>query len=411
MKSAKHLKTVLALCLTFLLAPHAVQAEQQQSTTISNDVPTEREIQVPPGLTEPFFVPFMRSSQDWDDYRKPFPSFALVSPAGKVIGTQEYTFWPGYISPLKNGYGFFKTGNMFKFSEYIIYDKQGNIQKTAAYDHSFTQMDGEWFLYQPEAGLSYFYNARTKATKLLTGDEKWWSIPDQYTGKVAYDIHHYPFVKNHVVNGALISYKMGLKDMNGNVTCQPFFDEYMGYSEGLHRVKINGMTHFITHEGKVVLKPSRNYKVESNFHSGVFIVSGKKDQDEFYLLMDKKGAFVSKKYAFIRETSDGQFLAVSKTKDGYFFQKINAMDKATTSLPYKLDRPEELKQLSQTGKLFHTDTHIVTDIANKQPFPFPHKLLTPPRNETVVMEYTLAGMKRMGAFSHEGRQIYSRPVK
>lgn len=127
--------------------------------------------------------------------------------------------------------------------------------------------------------------------------------------------------------------------------------------------------------------------------------------------MDKKGAFVSKKYAFIRETSDGQFLAVSKTKDGYFFQKINAMDKATTSLPYKLDRPEELKQLSQTGKLFHTDTHIVTDIANKQPFPFPHKLLTPPRNETVVMEYTLAGMKRMGAFSHEGRQIYSRPVK
>jgi hypothetical protein len=410
MRLAKPFHTILTLCLALLFMPHAVQAEQQ-SAPQSDAIPKDREIQVPPGLTEPFFVPFMLPNQDWDKFRKPFPSFALVSPAGKVMAHQTYSEWPGYISPLRNGYGFFQTGTQFKFSEYVIYDKQGNIQEKAAYDHSFSQLDGEWFLFQPQVGQSTFYNALTKASKPLAGEEQWWSIPDQFTGKVTYDAQHYPFVKNNVVNGALISYKLGLKDMNGKVTCPPFFDEYMGYSEGLHRVKISGMTHFITHEGKVVLKPSRNYKVESNFHSGVFIVSGKKDQDEFYLLMDKKGAFVSKKYAFLKETSDGQFLAVSKTKDGYFFQKINAQDKPTTTLRYKVDRPEELKQLRQTGKLFHTDTHIVADMLNRQPFPFPHKLLTPPRNETVAIEYTAAGLKRMGTFSHEGRQIYSRPAK
>ncbi|MGG1268726.1 hypothetical protein [Brevibacillus laterosporus] len=87
------------------------------------------------------------------------------------------------------------------------------------------------------------------------------------------------------------------------------------------------------------------------------------------------------------------------------------MDKAITTLSYKLDKPEKLKQLNQTGKLYHTDTHIITDIANQQPFPFPHKLLTPPRNETVAIEYTIAGIKRMGVFTHEGKQIYARQVK
>ncbi|TPG77045.1 hypothetical protein EEL32_22740 [Brevibacillus laterosporus] len=412
MKSTKHFKIILSLCLTFLLVPHVVQAEQQ-ITTMSADIPTEKEIQVPPGLTEPFFVPFMRPLLDADPLfkgRQPFPFFALVSPTGKIIASQEFTDWPGYISPLRNGYGFFKTGVMFKYSEYIIYDKQGNTQEMASYDNSFSQIDGEWFL-SSDNGQSYFYNVRTKTTKQLTGEEQWWSIPDQYTGKIVYDIHHYPFVQYQKSNGIITSHKFGLEDMNGKVFCKPFFDEYMGYSEGLHRVKINGMTHFITHEGKVVLKPSRNYKVESNFHSGVIIVSGKKDKEEFYLLMDKKGAFVSKKYAFIKETNDGQFIAVSKTNDGFFFQKINAMDKATTTLSYKLDKPEELKQLNQTGKLYHTDTHIITDIANQQPFPFSHKLLTPPRNETVAIDYTIAGIKRMGVFTHGGKQIYARQVK
>ncbi|MEJ8545363.1 hypothetical protein [Brevibacillus borstelensis] len=87
------------------------------------------------------------------------------------------------------------------------------------------------------------------------------------------------------------------------------------------------------------------------------------------------------------------------------------MDKPTSPLRYRLDRPEELKQLNQNGKLYHTDTHIVADTANQKPFPAPHKLLSPPRNETVAIEYTTAGIKRMGVFTHEGKEIYSRKVE
>ncbi|MED1663332.1 hypothetical protein [Brevibacillus laterosporus] len=65
MESIKYSKIILYLCLTFLLVPHVVQAEQQ-ITTMSADIPTEKEIQVPPGLTEPFFVPFMRPLLDAD---------------------------------------------------------------------------------------------------------------------------------------------------------------------------------------------------------------------------------------------------------------------------------------------------------------------------------------------------------
>ncbi|XOS92810.1 hypothetical protein ACLMAB_03335 [Brevibacillus laterosporus] len=125
---------------------------------MSADIPTEKEIQVPPGLTEPFFVPFMRPLLDADPLfkgRQPFPFFALVSPTGKIIASQEFTDWPGYISPFRNGYGFFKTGVMFKYSEYIIYDKQGNIQATASYDNSFSQIDGEWFYLMTMDSLTF----------------------------------------------------------------------------------------------------------------------------------------------------------------------------------------------------------------------------------------------------------------
>ncbi|MEJ8545364.1 hypothetical protein [Brevibacillus borstelensis] len=164
----------------------------------------------------------MRPLQQGEEQRQPFLSFALVSPAGKVIAYQEPAYWPGYISPFRNGYGFFKTGDVFKFSEYIIYDKQGNIQKLSCYDNSLSQLAGELFLYQREAGQSYLYNARTKTSIRLAGEEQWWSIPDQYTGKIAFDIQHYPFVQYKKSNGMITSYKFGLKDLHGNVTCKPF---------------------------------------------------------------------------------------------------------------------------------------------------------------------------------------------
>lgn len=419
MKKTNYVNILLALSLTLSIVPSVALSENtirsdRPETTVLKYVPTEKEIQVPPGLTEPFFVPFAGSSPN-DPYYKEFkqvwfPHFALVSPTGKVIDQQEALLYPGYISPLQDGYGFFHIITHFGNSSFIIFDQQGNTQELTTYNDYFTQIDGEWFLYSPTSYTSYLYNARTKISKQIT-DEELFPISSEHTGEKTFDIHHYPFVKRNVKDGMVLSYKFGLKDMSGKIHAKPFFDEYMGYSEGLHRVKINGMTHFITHEGKVVLKPSRNYKVESNIHSGVFIISGKKDNEEFYLLMNKKGTFASKKYAFLKETSDGQFIAVSKTKNGHFFQKINAMDKPTTTLPYKLDKPEQLKQLKQTGKLFHTDTQIIADVANKQPFPFPHKLLTPPRKETVSMEYTVGGKKYIGTFTHDGTKIYARELK
>ncbi|MGW8413142.1 hypothetical protein ACWGKP_03875 [Brevibacillus sp. NPDC055896] len=129
------------------------------------------------------------------------------------------------------------------------------------------------------------------------------------------------------------------------------------------------------------------------------------------MLMNKKGLIVSKKYAFILPTSDGHFLAVTKTNKQYTFTKINATDKVVSPQQYVLNKPEQMKELKQTGQLFHTDTQIIANTANNQSFNFPHQLLITPTNETVAIEYTISGTKKIGVYTHDGKLIYEEIIK
>ncbi|MBH0332684.1 hypothetical protein ABH14_23555 [Brevibacillus brevis] len=411
MKFSTLLKTMLVLLLTFF-STSPIKAEEQQDPSSEPQLPVVyQNLQIPSHLTEPFFLFTKQPLYKPDSPPKTY-TMSLVSPSGKVIKS-NYLAYKSEVYPLQNGYGYYFDSPFFKHMDYFLYDKQGNVKKmtTCCDIGSFKQIHGEWFTGTDFPGnLPYLYNAKTgKITKKFPDADHpiYLSEPTTKT----FDPYYLPY-------GGLVKdakgdeyYKMGMRNIHGKILSKPFFDEYFGYGEGWHRVKINGQTHFISNEGKIMLKPSRNYKVESNMHSGAFIVSGKLGNEEFYVLMNKKGLIVSKKYAFIRPTSDGHFLAVTKTNKQYTFTKINAADKVVSPQQYVLNKPEQMKELKQTGQLFHTDTQIIANTANNQSFNFPHQLLITPTNETVAIEYTISGTKKIGVYTHDGKLMYEEIIK
>lgn len=405
------LKTMLVLLLTFF-STSPIKAEEQQDSSRLPELPVVyQNLQIPSHLTEPFFL-FTKQPLYKHDSPPTQYTMSLVSTSGKVLKS----IVPPYKSevyPLQNGYGYFFDTGFFKHMDYYLYDKQDNVKKmiTCCDVGSLKQIHGEWFTGTDYPGnLPYLYNAKTgKITKKFPDADHPIYLAEP-TAK-SFDPYYLPY--GEMVKDAKGDeyYKMGMRNIHGKILSKPFFDEYFGYGEGWHRVKINGQTHFISNEGKIMLKPSRNYKVESNMHSGAFIVSGKLGNEEFYVLMNKKGLIVSKKYAFIRPTSDGHFLAVTKTNKQYTFTKINAADKVVSPQQYVLNKPEQMKELKQTGQLFHTDTQIIANTANNQSFNFPHQLLITPTNETVAIEYTISGTKKIGVYTHDGKLIYEEIIK
>ncbi|WP_254612831.1 hypothetical protein [Brevibacillus sp. HB1.1] len=97
---------------------------------------------------------------------------------------------------------------------------------------------------------------------------------------------------------------------------------------------------------------------------------------------------------------------MTKANKQYTFAKINAADKVVSPQQYVLNKPELMKELKQTGQLFHTDSQIIANTANNQSFNFPHQLLITPTNETVAIEYTISGTKKIGVYTHDGKLIY-----
>ncbi|ASJ53890.1 hypothetical protein BP422_10245 [Brevibacillus formosus] len=410
MKFSTLLKTMLVLFLTFVTAS-PIKAEEQQDPSKSPQLPVVyQNLQIPSHLTEPFFL-FTKQPLYKHDPSPTNYTMSLVSPSGKVLKSTSLAY-KSEVYPLQNGYGYFFDTSFFKHMEYLVYDKQGNLTPMpTCCDVAFKQIYGEWFTGTNYPGnLPYLYNAKTgKVTKEFPDADHPIYLAEP-TAK-SFDPYFLPYGKMVKDAKGYEYYKMGMRNIHGKILSKPFFDEYFGYGEGWHRVKINGQTHFISNEGKIMLKPSRNYKVESNMHSGAFIVSGKLGNEEFYVLMNKKGLIVSKKYAFIRPTSDGHFLAVTKTNKQYTFTKINAADKVVSPQQYVLNKPEQIKELKQTGQLFHTNTQIIANTANTKSFNFPHQLLINPTNETVAIEYTISGTKKIGVYTHDGKLTYEEIIK
>lgn len=402
---------MLVLLLTFFSTTSTL-AEEQQDMGRQPQLPiVYSNMQIPKQVTEPFFAftqqPLYAGGESGKGY-----TMSLVSPSGKVLFNTGY--YPlKEVHPLQNGYGFVFDFSFFKHMEYIIYDKQGKITPmgTCCDYGSLRQIHGEWFIGADYPGnLPYLYNAKTGKIQKRFPDSEHPYYQAEPTAK-SFDPYFLPYGTTVTDAKGNEYYRMGMQNIHGKIMSKPFFDEYFGYSEGWHRVKINGQTHFISNEGKIMLKPSRNYKVESNMHSGSFIVSGKLSNEEFYVLMNKKGHIISKKYAFIRPTSDGHFLAVTKSNKQYTFAKINAAAQVISPKQYVLTKPERMKELKQTGNLFHTDKQIIANTSNNNSFAFPHQLLIPPTNETVAIEYTTAGAKRVGVYTHDGQRIYEELVK
>ncbi|MFD2370120.1 hypothetical protein ACFSO0_09175 [Brevibacillus sp. GCM10020057] len=375
MRKNRWIVCLLASFLVFtglIKAPFA-SAANSPSHAASSMQPKETEVHAPKELTEPFLVPYLAKVEGDPT---PYLKFVMVSPAGKIISGIDIFSGGAITTNFKNGYGYINTYGAYGHSEYAIFDRYANMQKIPVNDTYFYHLDKEWFAYYPDPndGKIRFYNAVTKKS-VIPGFEP--GFPDTINNlawmNVTVDPHHIPFLDGK-------TNKKGLKELTGKTTCPPFFDEYLGYSEGIHRVK-----------------------------NGSFVVSGLSNNKKFYALMNKKGKVISAKYVYLKPTYDNQFLAVSQKPDGYYLTKINALGKQTLPFSIKLDSKEDFSKISYMGRVFYNDTKILGVDNNRGLFTFPHRLLSI-TNETVAIEYTQANKTWISVFTHTGKQIYTRQV-
>lgn len=360
-------------------------------------------------LTEPFFVPFQRLS---DGKSETYTYTEFYTPTGKVI---DVYFPDNPEKIMEGGLGYYQSLGAYKFQEYVIFDKLGNTRRIATFHDSFVQVNNQWFIYSVHGLDRRLYNAKTNT---------WIPYPE--------DMHVPPYENNHPhsrhkpINAAsrklldiqhlpyydLKTRKMGLRNLQGTVSCIPLFDEYIDYENGVHRVKINNLTYFMDHFGKVLLKPSRDYQVESNIYGNAFVVSGLKNQNRFYYLMDSNGKITSSTYLYITPLYDGTFLALYKDGAGYQIVRLTDRGKPIIQpILVQLRGPEEIKQIQYTGSLYHVYDRILASDSKVPIFASPHELRGLPTHETVNLAYEHNGEKRVGVFTHSGKEIYSIQVK